>query len=82
MKNLYIDTRILDDLNRKSHFLSEEIMMENAAAALEKHIENYFTNSKIQKIPCAIILCGGGNNGADGYALSRRLSGKYKIFCG
>ena len=80
MKNLYIDTRILDDLNRKSHFLSEEIMMENAAAALEKHIENYFTNSKIQKIPCAIILCGGGNNGADGYALSRRLSGKYKIF--
>ena len=79
MKNLYIDTRILDDLNRKSHFLSEEIMMENAAAALEKHIENYFTNSKIQKIPCAIILCGGGNNGADGYALSRRLSGKYKI---
>ena len=57
MKNLYIDTRILDDLNRKSHFLSEEIMMENAAAALEKHIENYFTNSKIQKIPCSIILC-------------------------
>ena len=45
MKNLYIDTRVLDDLNRKSHFLSEEIMMENAAAALEKHIENYFKNS-------------------------------------
>lgn len=80
MKNLYIDTRILDDLNRKNHFLSEEIMMENAAAALEKHIENYFKNSKLTKTFCAIILCGGGNNGADGYALSRRLSGKYKIF--
>ena len=40
MKNLYIDTRILDDLNRKSHFLSEEIMMENAAAALENSLCN------------------------------------------
>lgn len=66
MKPLFFDTRDLDKLSRERYGLSEELMMENAAAELEKVI--FFKN--------VIILCGSGNNGADGYTLARRLSGK------
>ena len=46
-------------------------MMENAAAALEKEV----LDSSPETV---LILCGAGNNGGDGYALSRRIFGKVK----
>lgn len=74
MKNIFLDTRPLDR-NVRDHFaLTEDIMMENAAAALEKagtsmlcKKENYIHR------PSVLILTGKGNNGADGFALARRL---------
>lgn len=80
MQKLYLDTRVLDSSSRVSYGLSEEIMMENAAMALETAVRNPYPLSgdrrQAQKI---LILCGGGNNGADGYTLSRRLRFDYDV---
>ena len=69
MQSLFTDTRILDKAAREAYGLSEEVMMENAAAALESSV----LQAEAKKI---VILCGSGNNGADGYALARRLSSR------
>ncbi len=82
MQKLFYDTRKLDAACRKKYALSEELMMENAAAALETQI---FEQNKDSLFTQVFILCGSGNNGADGYALARRLAGKIntKVFaCG
>lgn len=71
MQNLFFDTRKLDESCRIAYGLTEEIMMENAAAALERAVRERarFTDGRSK----VLILCGPGNNGADGYALARRL---------
>ncbi|GAA6991325.1 NAD(P)H-hydrate dehydratase [Helicobacter pylori] len=63
-----LDKRALEEFN-----LSEDILMENAAMALERAVlQNASLGSKV------IILCGSGDNGGDGYALARRLVGRFK----
>ncbi|MCQ2717352.1 NAD(P)H-hydrate dehydratase [Helicobacter pylori] len=63
-----LDKRALEEL-----FLSEDILMENAAMALERAVlKNASLGAKV------IILCGSGDNGGDGYALARRLVGRFK----
>ena len=37
-------------------------------------------NKKIQKNSSILIVCGSGNNGADGLALARHLFGKFEVF--
>ncbi|MDY3759459.1 MAG: NAD(P)H-hydrate dehydratase [Treponema sp.] len=75
MINLFFDTRKLDALARENYELSEEIMMENAAGALESEVMTHaFSQSgTYMHRPTVLILAGKGNNGADGYALARRL---------
>lgn len=74
MQKLYLDTKKLDTSCRTAYGLTEEIMMENAALALETAVRNPYPLSGDRRKPQKIlILCGGGNNGADGYTLSRRL---------
>ena len=75
MQKLFYDTRKLDAACRQKYALSEELMMENAAAALESEI---FEQTKDATFTEVLILCGSGNNGADGYALARRLAQKIK----
>lgn len=75
MQKMFYDTRTLDCACRQRYALSEEIMMENAAAALKNEICSISLATKIQKV---LILCGSGNNGADGYALARLISGSFK----
>lgn len=112
MKTLFLDTRVLDRAARERYGLTEEIMMENAACALERAVMRKLfprgtdgangtecvaesaagagcgtdcaagaAKSAVAagtKPACAknvLILCGSGNNGADGYALARRLAG-------
>ncbi|WRD72820.1 NAD(P)H-hydrate dehydratase [Helicobacter pylori] len=63
-----LDKRALEEL-----FLSEDILMENAAMALERAVlQNASLGAKV------IILCGSGDNGGDGYVLARRLVGRFK----
>lgn len=63
-----LDKRVLEEL-----FLSQDILMENAAMALERAVlQNASLGAKV------IILCGSGDNGGDGYALARRLVGRFK----
>lgn len=63
-----LDKRALEEFN-----LSEDILMENAAMALERAVlQNASLGAKV------IILCGSGDNGGDGYALARRLAGRFE----
>lgn len=68
MQNIYKDSRKLDQQARIEYNLSEDLMMENASAALENLLDELDVRN-------VLILCGKGNNGADGYALARRISG-------
>lgn len=71
MKSVYINSGIAEKEAKKRFCFPENIMMENAAAALEKEV--------LRSSPeTVIVFCGGGNNGGDGYALSRRIFGKVK----
>ncbi|WP_120916704.1 NAD(P)H-hydrate dehydratase [Helicobacter pylori] len=63
-----LDKRAIEEFN-----LSQDILMENAAMALERAVlQNASLGAKV------IILCGSGDNGGDGYALARRLIGRFK----
>ncbi|RKV42282.1 NAD(P)H-hydrate dehydratase [Helicobacter pylori] len=64
-----LDKRAIEEL-----FLSEDVLMENAAMALERAVlQNASLGAKV------IILCGSGDNGGDGYALARRLAGRFRV---
>ncbi|MBM0611888.1 NAD(P)H-hydrate dehydratase [Helicobacter pylori] len=73
MLSVYEKVNALDKRAIKEWFLSEDILMENAAMALERAVlQNASLGAKV------IILCGSGDNGGDGYALARRLMGRFK----
>ena len=73
MKNLYLDTRILDERASEKFDLSEEILMENAAAAVA-----IFIRKKFKKGERLLGVCGGGNNGADVLCTLRMLEGEFE----
>lgn len=73
MKAVYKDSTVPEKIAKKVYEFPELIMMENAAAALENAVRDFCFNGKV------IILCGKGNNGADGLALARRLSGDFEL---
>ncbi|MFP6145383.1 NAD(P)H-hydrate dehydratase [Helicobacter pylori] len=73
MLSVYEKVNALDKRAIEELFLSEDILMENAAMALEMAVlQNASLGAKV------IILCGSGDNGGDGYALARRLVGRFK----
>ncbi len=73
MLSVYEKVDALDKRAIEEWFLSEDILMENAAMALERAVlQNASLGAKV------IILCGSGDNGGDGYALARRLVGRFK----
>ncbi|NHA49587.1 NAD(P)H-hydrate dehydratase [Helicobacter pylori] len=73
MLSVYEKVNALDKRAIEELFLSEDILMENAAMALERAVlQNASLGAKV------IILCGSGDNGGDGYALARRLVGRFK----
>lgn len=71
MKSIYYDSGIPEKIAREKFFFPECIMMENAASAMEELVLQIMPEN-------LLIFCGSGNNGGDGYALSRRLFGKIK----
>ncbi|WP_100958536.1 NAD(P)H-hydrate dehydratase [Helicobacter pylori] len=73
MLSVYEKVNALDKRALEELFLSQDILMENAAMALERAVlQNASLGAKV------IILCGSGDNGGDGYALARRLAGRFK----
>ncbi|MGN8364976.1 NAD(P)H-hydrate dehydratase [Helicobacter pylori] len=73
MLSVYEKVDALDKRAIEEWLLSEDVLMENAAMALERAVlQNASLGAKV------IILCGSGDNGGDGYALARRLMGRFK----
>ncbi len=73
MLSVYEKVDALDKRALEEWLLSEDVLMENAAMALERAVlQNASLGAKV------IILCGSGDNGGDGYALARRLVGRFK----
>lgn len=73
MKNLYLDTRVLDERAGEKFGLSEELLMENAATAIAN-----FIRKKFKKGERVLGVCGGGNNGADVLCALRMLEGEFE----
>ncbi|GAA8381388.1 NAD(P)H-hydrate dehydratase [Helicobacter pylori] len=74
MLSVYEKVNALDKRALEEWLLSEDILMENAAMALERAVlQNASLGAKV------IILCGSGDNGGDGYALARRLIGRFRV---
>lgn len=74
MQKLYDEVGFLDQRCYEKFGLSEDLLMEHAADGMADFIRARFPkHSKI------VVVCGSGNNGADGIALSRLLVGDYNI---
>ena len=78
MKNLFLDSRALDSAAREKYSLTEEIMMENAAMDLGQAV---YKALELTPGGAVAVLCGSGNNGADGYAFARRSMGRLRVTC-
>ncbi|RXJ97039.1 bifunctional ADP-dependent NAD(P)H-hydrate dehydratase/NAD(P)H-hydrate epimerase [Arcobacter sp. AHV-9/2010] len=74
MKKIFDEVQSLDRRAIEKYFLSEDVLMENAALSIFNFIKkNFKKNSSV------LIVCGSGNNGADGLALARLLQNSYKV---
>ena len=74
MQPVYKEVNSLDRYCYEVLGLSEDILMENAALAMKAYILEHCSKDKR-----VLILCGSGNNGADGVALARGLFGDYAV---
>jgi len=74
MQKVFDEVNSLDKRCYEEFGLSEDILMEHAAASMMQYIQGKFTSN--EKI---LIVSGSGNNGADGIALSRLLYSQYDI---
>lgn len=74
MQNLYNEVATLDKRCYDNYELTEDLLMEHAADGMADYIRSQFSpDSKI------LIVCGAGNNGADGIVLARLLNGDYDV---
>jgi len=64
-----LDHRCYDEYN-----LTEDILMEHASMGMADYIKEHFA-----KDSSVLIVCGVGNNGADGIVLARLLQGDYDV---
>lgn len=74
MQNIYRSLGLLDKRAIEKYDLNEDILMENAANSLHMLISKLTHKGSV-----IIVVCGGGNNGGDGYALARKLAGEYRV---
>ncbi len=74
MKKLFYEVNSLDKRCYEKFALSEDILMEHAASSMASYIENNHCDKK-----SVLIVCGSGNNGADGIALARLLYKRFEV---
>jgi len=74
MQKLFKELSTLDQRCYEHFCLSEDILMEHAADGMADYIHQHYSDH--ERI---IIVCGSGNNGADGIALARLLHQDYEV---
>ena len=74
MQKLFDEVNSLDKRCYEKFLLSEDLLMEHAASIMALYISlNHPTSKSI------LIVCGSGNNGADGITLARLLHTKFDV---
>ncbi len=74
MQPLYKSCYPLDNRCYEEYNLTEDILMEHAAMGMADYIKEKFPEDS-----SVLIVCGVGNNGADGIVLARLLQGAYNV---
>ncbi len=74
MEKIFYEVESLDKRCYEKFTLSEDILMEHAAYSIKQYISDNFPNDKT-----ILIVCGPGNNGADGITLARLLYKTYDV---
>lgn len=74
MQNLFTEVSSLDQRCYNEYALSEDILMEHAADGMADFIHNQYEDHET-----VCIVCGAGNNGADGIALARLLHRDFNV---
>jgi len=74
MQKLYDEVSSLDKRCYDDFGLSEDLLMEHAARGMADFIKAKFTKGS-----SVVVVCGSGNNGADGIACARMLHGDYDV---
>jgi len=74
MQKVFENCYALDKRCYETYGLSEDILMEHAAAGMANYIRQHFP-----KGTSVLIAAGVGNNGADGIVLARQLHGDYDV---
>jgi len=74
MQNLFYEVDSLDQQCYKNFHLSEDILMEHAANGMALYIKE-----KLSHLSSLLIVCGAGNNGADGITLARLLHTHFEV---
>ncbi|RBQ27244.1 MULTISPECIES: NAD(P)H-hydrate dehydratase [Arcobacteraceae] len=74
MQKIFDEVNSLDKRSCEKFLLNEDILMEHAAFSIYTYIKDNFEEKST-----VLIICGSGNNGADGLALARLLYKKYNV---
>ncbi|MGB5966585.1 MAG: NAD(P)H-hydrate dehydratase [Sulfurimonadaceae bacterium] len=74
MQNLFKEVSSLDQRCYNDFHLSEDLLMEHAADGMADFIHNQYDDHE-----SICIVCGAGNNGADGIALARLLHRDFDV---
>jgi hydroxyethylthiazole kinase-like uncharacterized protein yjeF len=74
MQKLFDEVNSLDKRCYEEFLLSEDLLMEHAASSMALYICENFSH-----LNSILIVCGSGNNGADGIALARLLHRKFNV---
>ncbi len=74
MQKLFDEVNSLDKRCYEKFALSEDILMEHAANGMCEYIQDNYDDKE-----SILIVCGSGNNGADGIALARLLYNRYDV---
>jgi len=74
MQKVYQECYVLDQKCYEQYGLTEDILMEHAAAGMANYIRMCFP-----KDTSILIVAGVGNNGGDGIVLARQLHGDYDV---